>query len=301
LKTFLEVARTRHFRKTADNLFLTQSAVSARIKLLEETIGTPLFHRGRNNIQLTPAGQKLLRHAESMVNLWNRARQQVIIPDDIEVSLAVAGVPSLWDIFLQAWFEDVCRSKENIMLQVDVRDTEVQIRMLCDGTLDLGFMFEIPHVSGLVFKEVARIPLIMVTSDSDTDAERAIKENYVLVDWGTSFATTHANHFFEAPPPTLRVGLGRIAHSLLRRIGGSAYLAEPMVRDDIQSKALFLVADAPVIERKAYAVYAESNERKNIMETLLSEHSHDAYVARSPDAEVAEILGTVDKRIADDK
>ena len=54
LKTFLEVNRTRHFGKAAENLYLTQSAVSARIKLLEDLLGTPLFSRARNNVQLTP-------------------------------------------------------------------------------------------------------------------------------------------------------------------------------------------------------------------------------------------------------
>jgi DNA-binding transcriptional LysR family regulator len=61
LKTFLEVYRTRHFGRTAENLYLTQSAVSARIRLLEETLGVPLFTRTRNDIQLTPAGTRLLK------------------------------------------------------------------------------------------------------------------------------------------------------------------------------------------------------------------------------------------------
>ena len=43
LTTFIEVAKTRHFGKAAENLYLTQSAVSARIKLLEEYFHTTLF------------------------------------------------------------------------------------------------------------------------------------------------------------------------------------------------------------------------------------------------------------------
>ena len=77
LKTFLEVNRTRHFGHAADNLYLTQSAVSARIRLLEQSVGVPLFTRTRNNIELTPAGQKLLKHAENILTAWNRARQEI--------------------------------------------------------------------------------------------------------------------------------------------------------------------------------------------------------------------------------
>ena len=50
LRTFLEVAKTRHFGLAAENLYLTQSAVSSRIKQLETTLGVQLFTRQRNNI-----------------------------------------------------------------------------------------------------------------------------------------------------------------------------------------------------------------------------------------------------------
>ena len=62
LKTFIEVNRTRHFGQAARNLYVSQSTVSARIKLLEEQVGLPLFVRQRNNIQLTAAGEKLLHY-----------------------------------------------------------------------------------------------------------------------------------------------------------------------------------------------------------------------------------------------
>ena len=60
LKTFLELSRTRHFGRAAENLFISQSAVSARIRQLEDSIGAPLFTRDRNNIQLTSAGERFL-------------------------------------------------------------------------------------------------------------------------------------------------------------------------------------------------------------------------------------------------
>jgi DNA-binding transcriptional LysR family regulator len=103
LKTFLEVYRTRHFGRAADNLYLSQSAVSARIRLLEEELGVSVFTRDRNNIQLTVAGQKLLRYAESISTAWNRARQEMAMGEGGPEPLAVGAVPSLWDIALQDW------------------------------------------------------------------------------------------------------------------------------------------------------------------------------------------------------
>ena len=81
LKSFIEVYRSKHFGRAANNLFISQSAVSARIKQLEDELGTRLFTRDRNNIELTTAGKKFLIYAENILNTWNRAKQEISIPD----------------------------------------------------------------------------------------------------------------------------------------------------------------------------------------------------------------------------
>lgn len=68
LKTFLEVSKTRHFGRAAELLYLTQSAVSFRIKQLESKLGVTLLHRHRNNIHLTPAGERLIPYANNLLN-----------------------------------------------------------------------------------------------------------------------------------------------------------------------------------------------------------------------------------------
>lgn len=77
LKTFLEVQKTRHFGKAAENLYLTQSAVSFRVRQLEQSLGVTLFSRFRNNIQLTAAGELLLPHAQAVLGAIQTAKQQL--------------------------------------------------------------------------------------------------------------------------------------------------------------------------------------------------------------------------------
>lgn len=268
LKTFLEVAQTRHFGKAADNLFLTQSAVSARIRLLEGTVGGPLFVRARNNIQLTPTGRKLLAHAETIVNLWHRAQQHISLGEDVALHLSVSGAPSLWDIFLNDWLETLSRQTD-MSIHADVHGTDTQLRMLREGTLDLAFTFDAAWVTGLTVTEVASIPLLLVSSERGVRCQQALAGSYVLVDWGSSFASVHNENFPDAAPPLLRVGQGRIAHSLINSRGGAAYLAAPSVEEDLAHKRLFQVVDAPVVERKAYAVYAEATAQKALVTRAL--------------------------------
>lgn len=95
LKTFLEVQKTRHFGKAADHLYLTQSAVSFRIRQLEQSLGVALFSRHRNNIQLTEAGELLLPHAEAVISALQAAKTQLQQQSSLPQRLTVAVEPGL--------------------------------------------------------------------------------------------------------------------------------------------------------------------------------------------------------------
>lgn len=270
LKTFLEVSRTRHFGRAAENLFLTQSAISARVRQLEESLGVALFSRARNQIQLTPAGARLVKYAESILNTWNRARQDALLRAEDKESLAVGGMFSIWDIGLQDWLQHVHRERPALALQAEAGSQDVLVRKLLDGALDLAFMWEPPQMAELELVEVGQIRLILVSTRAGESPEQAVGEGYVKVDWGTSFAVAHARRFPDMAPPSLRVGLGRMALAILLNGGGSAYLAESMVREYLASGRLHRVVDAPEIDRAYHAVYPHAivQRRSLITETL---------------------------------
>lgn len=270
LKTFVEVYRTRHFGQAAENLFVSQSAVSTRIRQLEEILRVPVFTRDRNNIQLTRAGQKLLRHAELILNSWSQARQEIAVEGHARIPLSIGGVPSLWDIVLQRWIQRVHRRLPDAILNVEVLSSEALLRRVGSRTLDVAFMFESPQMTDMAVVELSPIRLIMVSSRARQMAAEAIANGYVLVDWGTSFANAHARYFPDMPSPSVRMSLGRIAHEFIGSCGGSAYLAEAMVKEDLKTGKLFRVADAPVIDRATYAVYPDSGERRKVVEKALS-------------------------------
>jgi DNA-binding transcriptional LysR family regulator len=270
LKTFLEVYRTRHFGQAADNLFLTQSAVSARIRLLEQTVGVPLFTRNRNNIELTPAGLKLLKHADTILTTWNRARQEIAIEDSAQIPLAIGGVPSMWDILLQQWLNNLLSRNEKLSVHAEVHGAETLVKRLVDGMLDIAFVFEAIQMPELLVEEICPINLIMVSSQQGTTTAQAMADNYVFVDWGTSFSITHAQHFPDMPPPRLHVQLGRLAQSYLDNCGGTAYLANAMVQEELKNNRLFIVEDAPVIKRLAYGVYSHNSDQREFIESMLN-------------------------------
>ena len=80
-------------------MYLTQSAVSFRIRQLENQLGANLFTRHRNNIRLTPAGERLLPYAESLMNTWQLAKKEVVRSLQ-HTELSIGATASLWEAYL---------------------------------------------------------------------------------------------------------------------------------------------------------------------------------------------------------
>ena len=73
IRVFRAVAHHLNFSRAAEELFLTQPAVTQQIKALEDEFGVPLFERGGGRISLTPCGAALLPFAEQMKVLGEEA------------------------------------------------------------------------------------------------------------------------------------------------------------------------------------------------------------------------------------
>lgn len=271
LKTFLELNRTRHFGKAAKGLFLTQSAISARLKLLEDQLGVILFTRDRNNILLTPAGTRFQKHAENIVNAWNRAVQETALEDESKTLLSVGAVHNLWDTGLQEWIHFLHTHFPTIALRVEAHSQDMLLRFLNEGALDIGFMFESPLINELVVKEIGVLQLILVSTHQNLTPAQAVRAtDYVMVDWGTVFSSTQAHLFPDMPPPNVRLGLGKMGLRFLLSCGGSAYLAEPMVQEYLDSGTLFKVDGAPIIQRKMYVAFKQDASRQAVINDILT-------------------------------
>jgi len=112
LKVFRVVADTLNLRRAADELHLTQPAVTSQIKTLEESLGIALFDRVGRNISLTPAGATLLQYARQIEATTNEAIASLATfggQEGVELSIgashtiAVYLLPDLLAPLLNEW------------------------------------------------------------------------------------------------------------------------------------------------------------------------------------------------------
>ncbi|MEG3755021.1 LysR family transcriptional regulator [Psychromonas arctica] len=274
LKTFLEVSRSLHFRIASENLFITQSAVSARIKLLEEDLGVLLFDRSNRNLKLTPEGHRLIKHANELILMWQKTKQDVGISAQHSIQLVVGAKSTIWDIVLQNWLQKIHSNIDEVSLLTSTYNAPELRKSLLNRVVDIGFLFEPTFVGEIISEKVATVPLHLVTTNPDYVFKEVQLQDFIMVDYGESIAAQYLREFPDTPEAKHFMSQPRIALNFILEAGGAAYLPRQITFEYLKSNQLFLVDDAPVFRRDIYANYLANNQKIEMIEQVLQLFPH---------------------------
>ena len=266
-RTFLEIISTGSFLRAAERLHVTQTAVSARVRSLESLLGRKLFVRNKSGASLTPAGEHFFRYAQTLVQVWERARHQVAVPPGRRALVTVGGELSLWDPLLLDWLVWMRHAAPQLALRAEVGLPESLINQVSEGTLDIGVVYAPHQRPGLKIELLIEEKLVLVTTSRRGQVQRAA--DYVFVDWGPEFAARHNVAFPELSNAGTFVGLGPLGLRYILEAGGSGYFRLNMVQPYLENGRLRLVAGAAGIAYPAYAVYSESADANLLTSALV--------------------------------
>jgi DNA-binding transcriptional LysR family regulator len=261
-RTFLEIVSSGSFQKAAERLHVSQTAVSARVRTLESHLGQALFVRNKAGATLTPAGERFLRYAPTLVQMWQRACHEVSGPDGHRAVIAVGGEVSLWSPLLVDWLVWMRQKHSDVALRTHVGLQENLTDQVIEGVLDLAIVYAPRTLPGLKMEPIVEDRLVMVT----TDPEKPIFDDgkYVYVDWGPEFAAQHGAMFPEQTRPGMVVGLGPLGFSYILAAGGSGYFRWSSVEPYLADGRVKLVPDAPEFSYPAYAVYPVTSQVESL-------------------------------------
>ena len=137
IKTFLTLADTGSGTKAAHQLSVTQSAVSKRIKDLEEELKVKLFVWDKKQFVLTPAGRTFYEYAFQIIQLQEEASQEVL--KECEESLIIGCVDSLHDCHVGHLMAAFSRRYCHISVKLVIDHSQFILNDLYDGKLDICF------------------------------------------------------------------------------------------------------------------------------------------------------------------
>ncbi|MDC9598488.1 HTH-type transcriptional regulator HdfR [Xenorhabdus anantnagensis] len=262
LKTFLEVSKTRHFGRAAESLYLTQSAVSFRIRQLENQLGTNLFTRHRNNIRLTAAGERLVPYAESLMSTWQLAKKEINYVSQ-HIKLSIGATASLWESYLTSWLNTFYQLHQETRIESLVSTRQSLVKQLHSRELDLLITTELPKMDEFQSQLIGNIQLVLLTTQHNLDKG---VENYIKLEWGADFHQQEQQILKSDHPPIITTTSAHIARELLNSVNATTFLPVHW-----QEKYPELVAspNTKLIERPLYAVWLQNSDQQPLIQHLL--------------------------------
>ncbi|MBB3975537.1 DNA-binding transcriptional LysR family regulator [Rhizobium azooxidifex] len=254
-RTFLEVVKTGSFVSAAENLHISQTAVSARIRVLEEQLQRPVFVRNKAGARLTPAGEQFFRFAATLVQVWEAARSTVALPPGRAAMVTIGAELSLWSPLLKHWLLWMRRECPSIAVRTTIETADRLMALVQDGTLDAAVLYGALRRPGLVAELLFEERLVLARTTSPTTTEDPIG-----IDWGADFAAGFRAAFPDRPNPAVSVSHGPLALDYILAAGGSGYFREGFIRPRIEDGRLEIVPNSPAFAYPAYLVSSEKTD-----------------------------------------
>lgn len=153
LKAFLVLARTLNYANAANELCLSQSALSLSIKTLEEELGGKLFKRNTRRVEITTEGQSLIPYAKKLLANWEDMEKDVKQRFKLNRgTLNIASMPFATHAVLPAVMHDFAQQHPNISFSIHDITNEKIIEKVQEGIFEIGICFEPKANDQLIFQ-----------------------------------------------------------------------------------------------------------------------------------------------------
>jgi DNA-binding transcriptional LysR family regulator len=249
LLAFATLARVGSFTRAAQELYLTQGAVSHAIKALEEQAGCRLFERAGRRVALTQSGEQFMRHVDKILAEMKTARRGL---DELSRwghgRLRLGASTTACQYILPTVLREFKQSFPKCVISIDPGDHARQVELLLNNTIDLALMLEPEGMRELAFVPLFEDELCFLVAPGHPWARegRVLRENFeehtLILYNHTSYTFRLVKDYFrtEDLPLTNILELGSMeAIKELVKIGlGVGVLAPWVARQELASGAL---------------------------------------------------------------
>jgi len=204
IEVFNAVAKLKNFTRAAEDLHMTQPAVSMQIKQLEEGVGLPLFEQVGKKIRLTDAGTYMYQFGRTMRDLLYEADEVFESLKGVErggLSISVATTASH---FATRLLSEFTKQHPGITISLDITNREALHRQLENNEPDLVIMGQPPEGVDVEAEAFMENPLVMVaspkhplSSEKQLKLERFENEHFVVREIGSGTRSAIERFFTE--------------------------------------------------------------------------------------------------------
>jgi DNA-binding transcriptional LysR family regulator len=202
LKVFEAVARLLSYSRAAEELHLTQPAVSTQIRKLEDHAGLPLFEQMGKKVFLTAAGKELLHHCHLIIAQFADAEAAMTHFKGVAGGRLNVAVISAGDYFLPSLLVEFARRHEGVEINLTVHNRTDLLTQLGDNLTDLAVMVRPPDDADMLAEPFAPHPYVIVAplahplrSERAIALARLVREPFIVREPGSDTRHSMADAF----------------------------------------------------------------------------------------------------------
>lgn len=279
LKVFESVARHLNFTRAAEELFLTQPAVSMQVKLLEKQLGLSLFEQLGKSVHLTDAGQEVLGYARNISQQLDELEAVLNRIKGLSGGKLRISVATTANYFIPTLLGTFSRRYPEVTVSLDVTNREALLQQLSENTVDLVIMGQPPSgldVEADVFMEN---PLIVVAPPGHPLAHqkkiplKRLQEEVFLVREPGSGTRSAMERFFAKREIHLKTGMEVGSNEAIKQSVqaglGLGLLSRATIEQELELKRLVVldVAEFPIM-RHWYLVHRRGKRLSAVAEVF---------------------------------
>ena len=283
LQVFHTVAKQLSFTKAAEQLFMTQPAVTFQVKQLEEHFNTRLFERAHGKISLTPAGELALDYAERILNLTAEMEGRISeLTGQVSGPLLIGASTTIAEYMLPRLLGDFKQRHPETQARLTVANTETIESKVAEHTLDLGLIEAPSHHPNLVTEVCCEDELVMICAPHSALARHRVvtpqelaNEPYISRESGSGTRECIDDYFrangVSADELNLAMELGsREAIKGAVSAGlGFAIVSITTVVKEVKLGELTAVPLDPPLRRQLSLVYPQEKFRSKLLQAFL--------------------------------
>lgn len=168
LKVFYTVAKRLNFTKAAEELFITQPAVSKHIHEAETYYKCKLFERNGTKIKLTPEGLLLLKHTDELFNIYRNIEYEIAeINQNKKGTLRLGASTTVAQYFLPKYLALFKKKYSDIRLELTTNNTECVENLLTENKIDLGIVEGQSRRHQIKYTPIIKDKLVLCTSSNN--------------------------------------------------------------------------------------------------------------------------------------
>lgn len=203
IQAFFEIVKTGSISAAADNLFVTQPALTRRMQILESELGYPLFKRkkGQKRIELTDQGKAFISVAHRLEDLWREALD--IKEMDLSDILKISAIDSVSSYILPDVFRSLSKEPESIRIAFHRCHSSEAYEYVASGMVDLALISDTQYYPDVETIPLFQEPMILLTNtsnvypDSVTPSALNPREE-IFLPWNPEFQSWHDYWFGSA-------------------------------------------------------------------------------------------------------